>query len=108
MSTKQQLREEVASRLGFSSQQGSDLIQAPLLNSFLERAQDEILRTYGSVLATVWPAVSFSTDSDEPSVPEEPLLMKAMISAKTHYRQPPDAEVAAWDRYDKNVRGYAA
>ncbi len=103
--TLKQLREELAARLGYGSQ---EVTQNPILDSFLQRSQQDIIDTYGSVLCDPWPAGAFVDDGDSPSVPQTYLLNKALVLAKIHYRQPHDAETSEVVTYEKSVRGFAA
>lgn len=104
--TLQQLRVEVAARLGFGAQGGADIVQAPLLNSLLQRSQEEIIQEFGTSLpGTITPANPFTLDSHYPSVPETPLLLRTMRYAKGHYNRP-DAALAneEWNNWERNVR----
>lgn len=108
--TLAQLRSELSARLGFGTQDGAEIIQKPLLDSILQRSQETILSEFGSALpGTIWPAASFTADGDSPSVPEEPLMYKALALAQAHYRQP-TTEVAAaeWQNWEANVRGFSS
>ena len=103
-----QLRVELSKRLGFSSQGGAEIIQAPLLESFLQRAQEGLIEEYGSQIGSTVPATPFTDPNDTPSVPERPLFLSALISAKIHYSQSADADVSALSRWEANVRGVHA
>ena len=108
--TLSSLRTELAARLGFGAQAGAEIIQKPLLDSILQRSQAAIISEFGSQLVgTVYPPMSFADDTDIASVPDNYLLMRALVMAKAHYRQP-DSDVAAANsqNYEAGLRGYVA
>lgn len=101
-----QHRTELSAKLGFSQQAGSEIILESLLNSFLQRAQQNILSEYGSQLdGTVWPATDFLLDADTSSVPDNYLHTSALLRAQEYYRQPMSATVDAKQNYERNARG---
>ena len=102
-----ELTHELAARLGFASQNGADIIQAPTLQSILQRSQQSILDEFGSQLrGTTWPATPFVADSDTPSAPENPLMMLALAAAKEHYNQPAESAKEAWANFEAGARGF--
>ena len=104
--TLAQHKSELATRLGFGSQQGADIIQGPMLQSILQEAQTNILDEFGSQLTgTTVPATPFIDPNDPASVPDNALLMRALVTARVHYNQKPDADMQAWQNYEMNVRG---
>lgn len=106
--TLAQHKTQLATRLGFGSQQGADIIQGPMLESILQEAQQNILDEFGTQLhGTVNPVTPFLEPNDTASVPDNALLMRALVIARVHYRQPPDADAQAWQNYERNARGFA-
>lgn len=109
MSTLQQLRDELSARLGFGAQDGAEVIQGPMLESILQRSQDNILSEFGSQLhGTTWPATAFEDPNDPPSVPDNALLLRAEIRAREHYRMPFQTASQAWEEYTRQARGFVA
>ena len=103
-----EIRQELSDRLGFGSQPGSELINAPNLTSIIQRAQTKILSEFGSMLPdTVYPPTAFVADGDVASVPDNAILLKALIVGRTYYRQPADADIDAWNNYEAGARGLA-
>ena len=103
--TLSQLRVDLSNRLGFGSQKGSGIIQAPMLESILKEAQAEILSTFGSQIGSTYPATPFEKPNDLPSVPEVPLVIKARLAAREHYSQPTAVDADKWNRWEAGVRG---
>ena len=103
--TLSQLRVELSNRLGFGSQAGAGIIQAPMLESILQTSQQEIIETFGSQIGSTVPPTSFTDPNDEPSVPELPLFLKALLTARAHYRQPMEVDADKWNRWESGVRG---
>ena len=107
--TLQQLKDELSGRLGFGAQNGQGVVQGPMLQSILQRAQENILSEFGSQLpGTTWPATDFESPQDTPSVPENALLLRAMLAGRNHYRQPAAYEQEAWQNYERGARGFVA
>jgi len=124
--TLKQLREEVATRLGFGSQLGSDVVQKPLLNALLQRSQTSLLLEFGltqcteeityengvfldssnTPFQTLPEAVSsFELDTDTPAVSEQPLLLRALMLAKAHYNQQDTGLVQQeYTNWERNIR----
>ncbi len=102
-----QLRSDLANRLGYYAQGGAEIIQGPMLDLILQQAQAAVLSEFGDMLpGTTYPPTMFVADADISSVPDEPLMYRALFIAKGHYRQP-DSELAAanWANYERNARG---
>jgi len=105
--TLKQLREDVATRLGFAVINGAELIQAAMLDRILQDSQTSILEEFGTQLpGNTIPSTPFEADDDLPSVPERPLLLKAMLAGRIHYRQPADYESSEWQNWENGVRGF--
>ena len=103
--TLSQLRVELSNRLGFGSQAGAGIIQAPMLDSILKTSQQEILDEFGTQIGSKIPADPFEGPNDLPSVPELPLFLKALLTARGHYRQPTDIDADKWNRWEQGVSG---
>ena len=105
--TLSQLRIELSNRLGFGSQQGAAIIQTPMLESILQQAQNEIIEEFGSQIGSTIPATSFNEPNDLPSVPETPLFIKALLTARGHYQQDTSIDADKWNRWVSSMRGFA-
>ena len=107
--TLKQLRDELANRLGFGGQGGTQEAQRPILTSMLQRSQQAIISEFGEMLpGTVYPPNPFEDDDDLPSVPESGLFLRALVLGKIHYRQPADAAANEWRNYEAGARGLVA
>lgn len=106
--TLSEIRSEMATRLGFGSQPGAEIINGPIIDSFVQRAQSKILSEFGSAFpGTIYPPTPFIADDDPASVDDNVLITKALIPARTYYRQPADADVANWNQLELDMRGFA-
>ena len=103
--TLSQLRVELSNRLGFGSQAGAGIIQAPMLESILQRSQDLLISRYGSQIGSTVPAEPFTDPNDKTSVPEYPLMLKALLTARGHYRQPMEVDADSWNAWKASMKG---
>lgn len=103
--TLSQLRVDLSNRLGFSSQAGAGIIQAPMLDSILQDAQQDLIEQFGTQIGSTIPATRFTNPNDEASVPEYPLGIHARILARTHYKQDTKADEDQWQRWYSGVMG---
>lgn len=104
--TLSQLRSDLATRLGFGSQQGAEIIQAPMLDSIIQQSQDSLIAEFGTQIGSTIPAEPFTNPNDTPSVPEHPLWLKAVVMGREHYRQPMSVDVEAYQNWEAGIRGF--
>jgi len=76
-----------------------------MLESILQTSQQEIIDTFGSQIGSTVPATDFTNPNDLPSVPELPLFLKALLTARGHYHQPTEIDADKWNRWEAGVRG---
>ena len=107
--TLSQHRVQLATRLGFGTEQGAQIVQGPMLDSILQQSQGEILAEFGSQLTgNTVPANDFTGPNDEPSVPDLTLFLRAIVLARAHYRQPNEQDEKAWINHESAIRGFVA
>lgn len=107
--TLSEIRTELSARLGFGAQPGAEIINQPVLDSIIQRAQTNILSEFGSMLpGTVFPPGPFIADSDAASVPDNALLLRSIMLGREYYRQPMSVDIDAWSNYERNARGIAS
>lgn len=103
--TLSQLRVDLSNRLGFASQAGAGIIQAPMLTSIIQDAQKDLIEQFGTQIGSTVPATPFANPNDTPSVPEFPLMIHARILARTHYGQATKADEDQWVRWYSGIMG---